>query len=114
MNYAQNLRNTKLAEKAHAAIPKMSERQLAEAGKLAALANAEKNGAAALLVAVIKAMHEGQNGIAALQSAQAEVQAHQADIEALAAAIRARQIALAKAKSQAAIIAAKGGDYEID
>ena len=66
------------------------------------------------LPALIKAMHEGQNGIAALQSAQAEVQAHQADIEALAAAIRARQIALAKAKSQAAIIAAKGGDYEID
>ena len=66
------------------------------------------------LPALIKAMQEGQSGITALQSAQAEVQAHQADIEALAAAIRARQITLAKAKAQAAIIAAKGGDYEID
>ncbi len=114
MHYTQKLQHTLLAAKVQAAIPKMHKRQLAEAGKLAALANAEKNGAAAVLMALIKAVQEGQEGAAALQAAQAEVQAHQGNIDAMAAAIRARQIALAKAEAQAAAIARKGDNHEAD
>ena len=114
MNYTSKLTNTQMAAKVQTAISKMSKRQLAEVEKLAALANAEKNGATALLIAVIEAAHETQDPLAALRAARAEMQTHQASIEALAAAIRARQIILAKAEAQAAIIASKGGSHEAD